>query len=97
MSIAMPPEEDDGWFSLLPKRNQCTEVGVGRHHDAIVALGSAEDLFVGGSRELKVADVNGVMAILSQPFRDDWRQGIVDEKSHGTVSGNPRWRTASAA
>jgi hypothetical protein len=44
-----------------------------------------------------VPDVGRVVTSLPQPFGDRGRQRVVHEKPHGTVRGNSRSRTASAA
>ena len=56
-----------------------------------------EDRVVGLRLHAVLADVHGIMTGRAQPLSDPWRNRIVDEKSHGAVSGSSRSRTASAA
>lgn len=44
-----------------------------------------------------IANVNRVVSGKPQLLRKDRRQRVVDEKSHGAVSGSARLRKASAA
>jgi hypothetical protein len=41
--------------------------------------------------------MDGIVTVPPQLLRDDRRQSVIDQKSHGTVSGSSRSRTASAA
>ena len=80
----------------LPDR-QATEIGIGGHDDSIICGGAREDNFVGRVLDTQFADMDGVMPAIAQGSGDDGRESVVDEKPHGTVSGNSRSLTASAA
>jgi hypothetical protein len=41
--------------------------------------------------------VHSIVTRIPQPLAENRRQSVVHEKFHGTVSGNSRSRTASAA
>jgi hypothetical protein len=41
--------------------------------------------------------VDGVVAIAPQSLRNDRRQSVIDQESHGAASGSSRSLTASAA
>jgi hypothetical protein len=76
---------------------QCAEVGVCRNDNPVFALSPLKNFAVGGSLQIAVAHMDRIVTALPQPFSEDRRQGVVNEKFHGTVKGSPRSRTASAA
>ena len=96
-SVCCLPEEDERWFALRPQRKQGPEIGVGRNDDAIFVLRALENLFVSGSLERVVANMDGIVASLPEKLSDERRHGVVDEKSHGATNGSSRSRTAAAA
>ncbi len=59
--------------------------------------GAGKNILIGGIAQPIVANVDGIMTTLTQPLGQDRGQRVVDQKSHGTVRGSARSRTASAA
>jgi len=82
---------------LHPQRKQGSEIGIRRHNDAIFVLRALENLFVSGSLERVVANMDGIVASLPKNLGDYGRHCVVDEKSHGATNGSSRSRTAAAA
>lgn len=45
--VGFAPEKDDRRLSVLPQREQGSEIGVGGDHDPIFASGARENFFIG--------------------------------------------------
>ena len=90
-------EEHDRRLTLLSQREQSAEIGIGRDENAAFIPGALENLAVCGCVQTVIAHMDGIMPIQLQLLRENRRQSIVHEELHGTVSGNSRSRTASAA
>ena len=74
-----------------------SEIGIGRNDNPAFLSGAVENFIVVGGLQGVITHMDSVVPRLSQLLREDRRQGIVYTKFHGTVSGSPRSRTASAA
>jgi hypothetical protein len=67
-----------------------------RYHPVLVA-GADEDRFVIRSLQTILPNVDCIVSTLPQSLSNHWRQSVVHQEPHGTVRGNARSRTASAA
>ena len=81
----------------LPSWQEAFEIGIGRNDNPAFLSGAVENFIVVGSLQGVITHMDSVVPRGAQSPREDRRQGIVYKKFHGTVSGSPRSRTASAA
>jgi hypothetical protein len=95
--IALLSQKNDGRFSFLPQREKRSKVRICGNENSIFGPRTTEDCVVGGGLHSKFADMHGIVTGNPQLLREDWGQRIVHEKLHGTVNGNSRSLTASAA
>ena len=96
-SIVLSSEKYDGRLALCPHGKKRSEIGIGRNDNPAFLSGAVENFIVVGGLQGVITHMDSVVPRLSQLLREDRRQGIVYTKFHGTVSGSPRSRTASAA
>lgn len=90
-------QQDEGWLCFMPQRQERCEIGIGGNDDPIFGLGAGKDYLVPRRLQTVVANMNSIMSSTAQFRCDNSGQRIIDQKSHGTVRGRPRSRTASAA
>ncbi len=81
----------------MAQGQQRAEIRVRRNENPIFRFRQRKYDFVGGSLKSSLAYMHRVETKAAQPFCDNKRQRVVDQKLHDAASGNSRSRTASAA
>lgn len=95
--ILRQSKQDYGRFAGMAQREKSSKIGIGRYHNPIIGFGASENCIISRGFQSEVPNVHSIVTRIPQPLAENRRQSVVHEKFHGTVSGNSRSRTASAA
>src|SRR6266496_4641851 len=97
-SLDLASKEYHRWRVVTGAGQQRAEVGIGGDQRATLTTGQAKHSWVVRCSEADLADVDDVVALLTQTFGKPWRKVVVDQEPHAPdSSGSCRSNIASAA